>query len=64
MGNETMGVKMAALPAQELLQVDVELRLKDPDSDGARADAATDIRQEVIGVIEVEDKAFALEIRP
>jgi hypothetical protein len=46
------------------LQVDVELRLKDPDSDGAKADAATDIRQEVIGVIEVEDKAFALEIRP
>ena len=55
---------MAALPAQELLQVDVELGLKGSDSDRPKADTATDIRQKVVGVAEGEDEAFGLEIRP
>ena len=54
----------ASLPTQELLQVDVHLRLKDADRHAAGADAATHIGKKVVGVVEGEDDAFALEVRP
>ena len=59
-----MGVEFASLPAQKLLQIDVERRLKNSDSDGARSDSATDIRQKVVGIVERKSDANALEIRP
>src|SRR5262245_5389930 len=57
-------MEVAALPARELLQVDVQLRLKDADQHAAGADSATHIREEIVGVAEVEDDALALEVRP
>jgi hypothetical protein len=43
--DEGVGVDVASLPTQELLQVDVQSRLKGADRDGAGADPATDVRQ-------------------
>jgi hypothetical protein len=42
--DEGVGVEVASLPTQELLQVDVQSRLKGADRDGAGADPATDVR--------------------
>jgi len=62
-GDEAVGVKFAALPSHELLQIEVELRLKNPDRDGARPDPAADIGQKIVGIVEGEGDAVALEIR-
>src|SRR6476660_560249 len=64
MGDEAVGVEFAALPAEELLQIDVELRLKDSDCDGPGPDPATDIRQKIVGVVERNSDAVAVEIGP
>jgi hypothetical protein len=52
--DEGVGVEVASLPTQELLQVDVQSRLQGADRDGAGGDPATDVRQEVVGVVERE----------
>src|SRR6202023_2586817 len=48
----------------KLFQIDVERRLKNPDSDGAGFDSAMDIRQKVVGIVERKSDAIAIEIRP
>jgi len=64
MRDEAMRVEFAALPAHKLLQVEVELRLKDSDPDGAGPDAAADISEKVVGVVERDRDAVAVEIGP
>src|SRR5262249_23615873 len=64
MGDEAMGVKFATLPSRELVQVEVELRLKNPDRDGARSDPATDVGEEIVGIVEGEGDAVVVEIGP
>jgi hypothetical protein len=63
-GDEAMGVEFASLPAHKLFQIDVERRLKNPDSDSARSDSTMNIRQKVVGIIEGKSDAMAIEIRP
>src|SRR5262249_39924865 len=62
MGDEAVGVKFAALPSHELLQIEGELRLKAPDGDGARSDPATDVGEKIVGIVESEGDAVAVEI--
>src|SRR5262249_20465009 len=62
--DEAVGVKFATLPSQELLQIEIELWLKHPDGDGAGPDPAADIRQKIVGIVEGEGDAVAVEIGP
>jgi hypothetical protein len=63
-GHEAVDVKPASLQPHELLQIDIELWLEDPDPDGAGPDAAAHIGEEIVGVREREGEALALEIGP
>src|SRR5258708_15741576 len=63
-GDEAVSVKFAALPSQELLQIEIELRLKDSDRDRAGSDPAADVGQKIVGIVEGEGDAVAVEIGP
>src|SRR5262249_55612066 len=63
-GDEAVGVKFATLPSHELLQIEIELRLKHPDRDGAGPDPAAHIGQKIVGIVEGEGDAVAVEIGP
>ena len=52
------------LPSQKLLQVEVDLRLKDSDCRRAGLDPAAHIGQEIVGVAKGKGHAKALKIRP
>jgi hypothetical protein len=47
-----VGVKFASLPSHELLQIEVELRLKDSDRDRTGSDPAADVGQKIVGIVE------------
>lgn len=64
MRDKAVGVKMAALPPHELSQIEVELRLKRAESDATTPDPATNVREEIVGIIKGECDAVALEIGP
>src|SRR5262249_17811915 len=61
--DEAVGVEFAAVPAHQLLQIEIELRLKDSDANGAGPDPAANIGQKVVGIVERDGDAVALEIR-
>src|SRR6516225_534516 len=64
MGDEAVSVELATLPAEELLQIEIDLRLKNSDPDGARANSAADIGEKVVGIIQRDVHAVALEVGP
>jgi len=64
MGDEAVSVELATLPAEELLQIEIELRLKNSDPDGARTNSAADIGEKVVGIIQRDVDAVALEVGP
>jgi hypothetical protein len=63
-GDEAVGVEFSPVPAHELLQIEIELRLKNSDPDGAGPDSAADIGEKVVGVVERDGDAVAVEIGP
>src|SRR5437763_14637645 len=63
MGQQRVRVEVAALPSDELLRIDVELRLKNSDADGAPPDPAAHIREKIVRVVEGECDAFGFKIR-
>jgi hypothetical protein len=54
-----VGVELTPLPARKLFQVEIKLRLENTESDGARSNSATNIRQKVVGIVKCEGDAVA-----
>ena len=50
MGDEALDVQTASLPSRKLIQINVQLRLKIAETDGAASDSAPDIRQTVVDI--------------
>jgi hypothetical protein len=63
-GDERVGVKVAAVPSGELAQIEFERRLKCAEADGATSDPAMDIGEKIVGVVEGECDAAGLEGGP
>jgi hypothetical protein len=62
-GDQAVDMDSIPLPAQKLLQVEVDLRLEDTDHRSAGLDPAAHIGQEIVGVAEGKGDALALKIR-